>query len=244
MIPTRRIDNTQILATAPGIRQGRGKPLAEWRTHACPAALISADLVAFLAAVSLAFSLTAAAGQSPYFRALENLSSLGTDWHGWGSFLVLACLLGYFGTRGHYTARVPSWTVSGDVAIATVVALACDAFLTIAVYDRPLQLEGLLRWALLCPCLCWRRGLAREALARRRTVVAGYADRRQSRRSRCRDRGAAIRPGSGLPSDRHHSARYRRFAARSRVGAHDRRTRLRFRGGRRRWRRAPTMKAR
>jgi Undecaprenyl-phosphate galactose phosphotransferase WbaP len=172
--PTRRSEHSEVLASAAVVRQGRGKALGEWRAHACPVTLFGADLAAFVAAVSLAFSLTAASGQSPYagapysgapyFRALENLNSLGTDWHGWGSFLVLACLLGYFGTRGHYTARVPSFTVSGDVAIAAVVAFACDAFLTLAVYDRPLQLEGLLRWALLCPCLLLARWLAREAL--------------------------------------------------------------------------------
>lgn len=164
MVPIRRIETTEILASAPGVQPERGKPLAEWRARACPAALLGADLMAFVAAVSLAFSSTAAAVASPYFRALDNLSSLGASWHGWGSFLVLACLLGYFGARGHYTARVPSFTVNGDVAIATVVAFACDAFLTLAVYERPLQLEGLLRWALLCPCLLMARWLAREAL--------------------------------------------------------------------------------
>jgi Undecaprenyl-phosphate galactose phosphotransferase WbaP len=59
---------------------------------------------------------------------------------------------------------VPSWTALGDVATATVVAFAGDAFLTMAVYDRPLQLEGLLRWILLCPCLLLFRTLARHAL--------------------------------------------------------------------------------
>ena len=164
MNPTRPIQHSEVLAPATGVPQTRARPFAELRAHACPAALVVADLVAFLAAVSLAFSLTAAAEQSPYFRALENVSSLGAAWHGWGSLLVLACLLGYFGARGHYTTRVPSFTVNGDVAIAVIVAFACDAFLTLAVYDQPLLLEGLLRWALLCPCLLLARWLAREGL--------------------------------------------------------------------------------
>jgi Undecaprenyl-phosphate galactose phosphotransferase WbaP len=164
VVPIRRIEQTENLAPASAIRRGRSWVVSELRAHACPLGLLGADLVAFLAAVSLAFSLTAAAAPSPYFRAMDNLSSLGAAWHGWGSFLVLACLLGYFGARGHYTARVPSFTVNGDVAIAVVVAFTCDAFLTIAVYDRPLLLEGLLRWALLCPCLLLARWLAREAL--------------------------------------------------------------------------------
>jgi undecaprenyl-phosphate galactose phosphotransferase len=95
---------------------------------------------------------------------VNNLHSLGTSWHGWGSFLVVGCLLCYFANRGHYTSRVPSWTAGGDVAVAIPVAFACDAFLTIAGYNAPLQLEGVLRWALLCPSLLLSRWLAREAL--------------------------------------------------------------------------------
>jgi lipopolysaccharide/colanic/teichoic acid biosynthesis glycosyltransferase len=79
--------------------------------------------------------------------------------------LVLLCLLGHFGSRGHYTSRVPFWTQLGDVVIAIIVALACDTFITIAVYDRPVQLEGLLRWVLLCPCLLLLRTTARQILS-------------------------------------------------------------------------------
>ena len=89
---------------------------------------------------------------------------LGTAWHGWGSLLVLVSLLGYFGGRGHYTSRVPFWTQLGDVVMGTAVALACDTFLTIAVYDRPVQLEGLLRWVFYCPFLLLFRTGVRELL--------------------------------------------------------------------------------
>ncbi len=164
VVPIRRIEHTAAVLPETVIQRGRLWAFSAMRAHGCPVMLLGADLVAFVSAVSLAFSLTAATAPSPYFRAWDNLSSLGTAWHGWGSFLVLACLLGYFGSRGHYTARVPSFTVSGDVAIAIVVAFAGDAFLTLAIYDRPLQLEGLLRWALVCPCLLLARWLAREAL--------------------------------------------------------------------------------
>ena len=75
---------------------------------------------------------------------------------------MLLCLLSHFGSRGHYTSRVPFWTQLGDVVIAIIVALACDIFLTIAVHDRPVQLEGLLRWVLLCPCLLLLRTTARK----------------------------------------------------------------------------------
>ncbi len=148
---------------------GHAKTYLVYRARICPIALLSSDLLAVGVAVSLAFTLSGMLAHpghesAPYGRALENLHSLGTAWHGWGSALVLACLFGYFGCRGHYTSRVPSWTVFGDFATGTVVALACDAFLTIAVYDRPLQLEGLLRWILLCPCLLISRTVTREAL--------------------------------------------------------------------------------
>jgi UDP-galactose-lipid carrier transferase len=141
-----------------------GRARTGWRAHICPVALLGSDLTAYLVVIFLAFSMSGARGISPYTRATANLLSLGTAWHGWGSFLVLACLLGFFGGRGHYTSRIPTWTVAGDLALATVVALACDAFLTIAVYGRPLQLEGLLRWLVLCPCLMVGRTLTREAL--------------------------------------------------------------------------------
>src|SRR4051812_9576316 len=106
------------------------KTWPEYRAHVCPAAMVGSDMVAFLLSMLLSFSLAGALGRSPYGRAWENMAALGTAWHGWGSLLVLACLLCYFGGRGHYTSRVPSWTVCGDVVVASAVALACDAFLT------------------------------------------------------------------------------------------------------------------
>src|SRR5262249_2919394 len=48
--------------------------------------------------------------------------------------------------------------------IGITVALACDIFLTIAIYQRPVLLEGLLRWVLYCPCLLVLRAGARQAL--------------------------------------------------------------------------------
>jgi Undecaprenyl-phosphate galactose phosphotransferase WbaP len=52
----------------------------------------------------------------------------------------------------------------GDVVMGAAVALACDIFLIIAVYDRPVQLEGLLRWAFYCPLLLLFRASVREIL--------------------------------------------------------------------------------
>ncbi len=130
----------------------------------CPLLLVTSDALAFIPAVFLAFAVHVATQPSPLNRAIENLTELGTAWHGWGSLLVLVSLLGYFGGRGHYTSRVPFWTQLGDVVMGTAVALACDIFLIVAVYDRQVQLEGLLRWVLYCPLLLLFRAGVREML--------------------------------------------------------------------------------
>ena len=154
------------------------------RTRAviCPLALVSADLLAFALAAILAFVIVMVPEVSPYARALNNVTLLGAGWHGWGTLLVLVSLLGYFGSRGHYTARVPGWTQLGDAVVATAVALACDIFLTVAIYQRPIMLEGLLRWVLFCPCLVLLRAAARETLraagvwSLRTLIVAGAGE--------------------------------------------------------------------
>ncbi len=137
---------------------------ARLRARVCPVSLLCADLGAFAVATFLAFVVSLAPDESPYARAIVNVTSMGAGWHGWGTLLVLASLLSYFGARGHYTSRVPSWTQLGDVVVATTVALACDIFLTIAIYDRPVLLEGLLRWVIYCPCLLLLRAAARRVL--------------------------------------------------------------------------------
>jgi undecaprenyl-phosphate galactose phosphotransferase len=134
------------------------------RARAISAIMVGADLGAFIVAAFLAFAVTFASHLSPATRAMDNLTTLGAAWHGWGTLLVLVCLLGYFGGRGHYTTRVPSWTQLGDVVIATLVALSCDTFLSIAIYNQPVLVEGLLRWILLSPCLLLLRMSARATL--------------------------------------------------------------------------------
>ncbi|HET7879317.1 MAG TPA: hypothetical protein VFL55_00425, partial [Acetobacteraceae bacterium] len=135
-----------------------------WRARICPASLLCADLAGFAAAAFLAFAICFASDISPYQRAITNATVLGAGWHGWGTLLVLASLLSYFGGRGHYTTRVPSWTQLGDVAVATTVALACDIFLTVAIYDRPVAMEGMLRWIVYGPCLLLLRAGTRRLL--------------------------------------------------------------------------------
>lgn len=134
------------------------------RARVCPAALLGTDVIAFILAAFLAFVIDTAPQLSPFNRAIDNLNAMGAEWHGWGTLLVLVGLLSHFAGRGHYTARVPTWTQCGDVVVATVIALACDAFLTIAIYDKPVQVEGLLRWLLFCPCVLLLRMATREML--------------------------------------------------------------------------------
>ena len=157
------------------------------RMRACTVGLLGADLAAFVAATLLASAITGGLAYSPYTRAFENVASLGTAWHGWGTFLVLVSLLSYLGGRGHYTVRVPFWTQLGDVAVGTAVALSCDTFLTIAIYSRPVLVEGLLRWVLFCPCLLILRMATRGVLravglwSLRTLIVAGAAEIKSTR---------------------------------------------------------------
>lgn len=150
------------LSDASAVRTATTK--ARLRARVCPASLLSADLGAFVLATFLAFAAGVESNASPYARAIVNVTNMGAGWHGWGSLLVLVSLLSYFGGRGHYTSRIPSWTQLGDVVVATIVALACDIFLTVAIYDRPVVLEGLLRWIIYCPCLLLLRTAARRML--------------------------------------------------------------------------------
>ena len=148
------------------------------------AVLLGTDLIAFVAAAFVAFAATLGSPLSPYTRAVSNLTSLGASWHGWGTLLVLVTLLGYFGGRGHYTTRVPSWTQLGDVVIATLVALACDTFLTVAMYQQPVRAEALLRWVLFAPALLLLRIVARGGLRAAgmwslRTLIVADSDERE-----------------------------------------------------------------
>ncbi len=167
MYPVRRIERMEYLGSA--ARSGLAAGNAITRRSAlvgrlCSIALIASDTAAFVIAVFLAFLVDIATRPSPFERAIGNLLELGPRWHGWGTFLVLVSLLGFFAARGQYTSRVPFWTQLGDVVMGCTVALACDTFLTIAVYGSPVQVEGLLRWVVFCPTLLLLRTGVRQIL--------------------------------------------------------------------------------
>src|ERR1700722_19265101 len=156
MYPMRRINRMEYLVAdaRSDLMSGAGsRPRGQAASRICPIALAGSDVLAFIIAVFLAFAAIAATRPEPLERAIGNLLQLGTAWHGWGTLLVLVSLLGFFAGRGQYTSRVPFWTQLGDVVMGCAIALACDIFLTVAVYNRPVEIESLLRWIFFCPCL-------------------------------------------------------------------------------------------
>jgi len=62
---------------APAYAAVGATPHARWRARVCPAAILTADLLAFLLAACLAFVISSAASPPPYMRALENLTTMG-----------------------------------------------------------------------------------------------------------------------------------------------------------------------
>src|SRR6476646_9858217 len=147
MYPLRPVERPEYLASGARLQMMSAavpRTRSAIAERVCPLMLLASDGLAFIPAVFVAFAVHVATQPSPLNRAIENLAEPGTAWHGWGTLLVLVSLLGYFGGRGHYTSRVPFWTQLGDVVMGTAVALACDIFLTVAVYDRPVLTEGLL----------------------------------------------------------------------------------------------------
>jgi Undecaprenyl-phosphate galactose phosphotransferase WbaP len=185
----KRIDHSPPLASRAAFGAGVDGVFARSRVRArvITAAIVGADVGAFIMAAFVAFAVTFASNPSPATRAFEHLTTLGAGWHGWGTLLVLVSLLGYFGGRGHYTTRVPSWTQLNDVVIATLVALSCDSFLSIAIYNQPVQIEGMLRWVFFAPSLLLLRMTARSVLQTTglwtlHTLIVADANERESAR--------------------------------------------------------------
>ncbi len=142
----------------------------QWRTRPCLAGavrsstLITADLLAFVLVAFMAFTVDLAVTASPAERALWGIRHHGFSWHGWGTFLVLICLVCHFGARGHYTSRIPFWTELGDIIHSTVIAFAADGVITVAVYGAVFGYESMMRWVLFVPAALAARQATRAAL--------------------------------------------------------------------------------
>ena len=146
--------------------------LASERLQLCPNlvrsvrfwTLLATDLLVFWLAAVLAFALDLAMETGPLQRAYLEIVRIGAAWHGWGTLFVLVCLLAYFGSRSHYTSRVPFWTEIGTVIGATAVAFTADGIIKLEIYGFPFGLEGMMRWVLFVPALLAGRQTARTLL--------------------------------------------------------------------------------
>ena len=127
-------------------------------------ALLTADILSFAIAVVLSFAVSIATVSRPLQQGFERLITTGPQWHGWGTFLVLASLLAFFGARGQYTARVPFWSEVGVALSGITAAILCDTFIKVAVYGAPYGSMMVVRWLLLLPVLLALRQLARTTL--------------------------------------------------------------------------------
>lgn len=144
-------------------------------------ALVTADLTAFAAALTLAFVLGAAvSSEPPLNRAADEIVQTGAWWHGWGTMFVLIYLLGYLYSRGHYSERIPFWMETGTIIGAVFVAFVFEGFLKIAIYSFAFGYEATVRWLLFVPIALLCRQAARSALEMcgvwtLRTLVVGDA---------------------------------------------------------------------
>ena len=126
--------------------------------------LMATDLVVFGIAAVLAFAVDLAVKTDPLQRAYLQIVRTGAAWHGWGTLFVLFCLLAYFGSRSHYSSRIPFWTEVGTVIGATAVAFTADGAIKLEIYGFPFGLEGMMRWVIFVPALLAGRHTARTLL--------------------------------------------------------------------------------
>jgi len=141
-------------------------------------ALFSADIGGLVFAACIAFAVHIVIERPSLDHMLQQVASQGFNWHGWGSILVGALLVAYFGARGHYTLRVPIWTELRALATGVAIGFLCDSYIRIVVYGTPMGFESVARWLALLPCLLLMRRLARSILDdlgiwRLRTLIIG-----------------------------------------------------------------------
>lgn len=126
-------------------------------------ALFGADLSAILMAATVAFLLHTV--RSPVLlRAVEDAKEYGFNWSGWGTLLVLVLLLTYFGARGHYTLRLPSWLELKGVVTGVLFAFVADGCIRVFIFDAAYGFESAVRWLLTIPAILLTRHAARVIL--------------------------------------------------------------------------------
>ncbi|MBV8095886.1 MAG: undecaprenyl-phosphate galactose phosphotransferase WbaP [Acetobacteraceae bacterium] len=144
--------------------EGRPRVLAARAASLRALILITADVSAFVLATCTAFVMHMAVRLSPLERAYQQIVSTGVNWPGWATLLVLTVLLTHFGSRGHYTNRIPFWTELHGVVTGVFIAFLCDCFIRVAVYGLTFVFEGVARWLVFAPCILLTRQTARCAL--------------------------------------------------------------------------------
>jgi Undecaprenyl-phosphate galactose phosphotransferase WbaP len=142
------------------------------------AAMFSADILGLMLSAAVAFIVHMAVGLPSSGRALQQITDQGFSWQGWGTILIVALLVLYFGIRGHYTSRVPIWTELRGLFLGVILGFLCDGYIRVVVYGSYAGLESVIRWAILIPCLLFMRNLARAILDdlglwRLRTLIIG-----------------------------------------------------------------------
>ncbi len=130
----------------------------------CAAALVLADLCAFVLAIVTSATLVWQV-DTPKLLLAEPLSS---------SPLYRAVLIGgvllvgtmlFFAGRAHYRGRIPFWSELRDVLLGCLIALLCDGFVQYALQRHDSRLFLGMTWVLFAIALLLARTLARNALA-------------------------------------------------------------------------------
>ena len=143
-------------------------------------ALVTADLLAFAASLTLAFMVSASSatwlGLEPDFADAAALRTMVTI-----DAALLAGTLLYLAGQGHYSNRTPFWTEMGTVVTASFAALIANGFVQYSLQRHDSRLLLLLTWALFPVAAVTLRNVARRCLAalglwQLRVVIVGDPD--------------------------------------------------------------------
>lgn len=151
-----------------------------WEVQAV--SFVVSDLLAFAAAAVVAAVIVSLLEgfneQSLLNRSIDHIGTMWSAWHGWGVILILLVVLTQLRGRGHYSQRIPFWTVARDVIGVGLLALVCDLILSTKIYGAPFEAEQALRWVFFAGLILVFRSAAAGILSRLgiwtlRTLVIG-----------------------------------------------------------------------
>ena len=128
------------------------------------ATLLSADVLSFMIASCVAFIVPLVMEWPSLDMVAREFLDRNINWQNCGTLLIALLLTVYFGTRGHYNARVPIWTELRDVVLGAAVCFFCDSYIAVVLHSTTAGLENILRWLVLVPLLLVMRNRARVIL--------------------------------------------------------------------------------